>query len=543
MSYARSDDLVPPNRAGAKGFVTFLYEQLQYEFTELGAVPALEVWRDVRKIARGDQFDPIIEDAIKASELFLAVLSPNWMLSENCKEELESFCQRWQHEDEMRVRQRIIVACKKPVARPTRPSLMQGQEGYSFFAYEGPKNTGAEIPYFNRGEICDDRYEDVVQELAEFLNNRVRHVTRVPGDPPGPRPPTLPRPLPVAQPDARKIYLAKPASDMLEAYRRLVEELAHNGYAVVPDPNANIPNDASAWEFIDSALSSADISIHLLGKIGGFSPEAPNDSVKPLPIVQLQLARAALRSPGASEQSNGSGKEFRRIIWAPETPEDSVDPSAANGNGNAADDGTAAAVAHTVRRPNEVLRLFGDFEPATDKVVGGTLSKFVDFLISHLRQSVQQVRGRVEPVTPDDWVYVYHTAEDTDYACNLMTAFQQRGVAFRPPALEGDPTEVTNIHKKRLSECSAIVLCWANATEAWAHARADELQDWETLGRERKFKYRGLLAGPPPGRGKTVFVKFPPANEIDVVVNQIEDTRPLAEIIDKFIRPAAQDAP
>jgi hypothetical protein len=81
-----------------------------------------------------------------------------------------------------------------------------------------------------------------------------------------------------------------------------------------------------------------------------------------------------------------------------------------------------------------------------------------------------------------------------------------------------------------------VVLCWAQATEAWAHARAHELKDWKKLGRQKKFSYRGLVAGPPPGVRKNVFVRYPPANEIDVVLNLSEDRRPLIEAIDKFVQ-------
>ena len=507
MSYARADDELPPNRSSAKGFVTCLLEQLQYEFVDLGAAHALEVWRDTRKIDQGDQFDPIIEDAIKASELFLAVLSPNWMASENCHEELESFLERWRAEGELRVKHRIIVVCKKLIDRNKRPSLMQGQQGYDFFSFEGPKETGAEIPYFVRGEIRDNRYEAVVRRLADFLNRRVQHVTRLPAaiiggagaadtlaEPSSPRtrPPSLP------QAGTRKIYLAKPASDMLAAYSRLVEELTRSGYAVLPDPSAEFLQYPAARNYIDSALSSAELSIHLLGRSGGFIPEQSEASEKPLPIVQLQLARAAAQLGATAGKGAGPrpSSGFRRIIWAPELLEDGADASLASGNGNADDRGTQQPAAATGRRPDQVLRLFGDFEP-TDKVIGGTISKFVDFLINHLRQSVPQLAGAAENITADDWVYVYHTAEDTDFACNLMDALNKRGVCGVLPALEGDPSEVINVHKKRLSECTAIVLCWANATEAWAHARADELKNWEMLGRQRKFKYRGLLAGPP----------------------------------------------
>ena len=145
LSYARADHELPPNRKGGKGFVSCLVEQLHYEFKQRGVLHDLEVWRDTRKVAPGDQFDHIIEEAIRQSNLFVAVLSPNWMESDFCKNELESFRQRWQHEGELRVKQRIIVACKRFVDRDKRPSLLQGQQGYDFFAFEGPKQAGTAV--------------------------------------------------------------------------------------------------------------------------------------------------------------------------------------------------------------------------------------------------------------------------------------------------------------------------------------------------------------------------------------------------------------
>lgn len=539
MSYARADDELPPNRPNAKGFVTCLLEQLQYEFVDLGAAHALEVWRDIRKIDQGDQFDPIIEDAIKESTLFLAVLSPNWMASENCREELESFLDRWRDEGELRVKQRIIVACKKFVERGKRPSLMQGQQGYDFFSFEGPKETGGEIPYFARGEIRDDRYEAVVEQLADFLNRRAQHATRPPAartgaaaadavvDPPPPRTPAPTKP----QASGRKIYLAKPASDMRAAYARLVEELTHSGYAVVPDPGADCPQDGSAVDYIDGALNAAELSIHLLGKSGGFIPEQPAAIERALPIVHLQLARAAARIKAASGQGAGPGNGFRRIIWAPEVLEDGVDPSTANGtaaNGNA-----TQPQAGTERRPDQVLKQFGEFEP-TDKVIGGTLSKFVDFLNEHLAQSDVAL---TEPVnlSGDDWVYVYHAAGDAKYARDLAKALRQRGIKANLPALNGDAGDVNRLHQQFLLECSAVVLCWAEATEVWARMRANEL-NWRKLGRNQKFAYRGLVAYPPPDESKTTFVEVPPFNEIDITVDATKPEQSINAAIEPFVQ-------
>ena len=532
MSYARTDDRLPPNLQDGKGFVTCLHEQIDFEFQQLGA-PWPKIWRDKRTIEPGDQFDPIIEAAINQSNIFLVVLSPNWMESDYCRHELESFARRWQQEGEMRVKQRIVVACKRFVDRERRPSLLQRQQGYDFFEFEGPGESGQQFDFFSRGAIRDKRYDTVVGGLAGFLYRRAQQLNKPPPEPTKAQivldtiePTSLAAPLyPQPSPDSRKIYLAKPASDMREAYSRLVEELSHSGYAIVPDPDpkSDIPHDASAADYIDRALREADVSIHLIGDGQGYTPENSE------PIVKLQISRAAARLSAAAEGTS-SGSGFRRIIWAPEALGGVAETAAVNGKPTG--DGSPQAPVGLTRRPDEVLSRFGDFKPS-DKVVGGTLSKFVDFVIEHLRQSDSHSIEVAEP-SKDDWVYVYHVPADTQYACDLMDAFKQRGIEANLPALEGAPAEVMRLHQQRLSECSAVVLCWAQATEAWAHAHAHELKDWKKLGRQKKFNYRGLLAGPPPGVRKTVFVKYPPSNEIDVVVNVTQDTRPLVEAIDRF---------
>ncbi len=76
-----------------KGFVTCLLEQIYFEFQQLGA-PWPTIWRDTRNLELGDVFDPVIDDAIQQSALFLVVLSPNWMESEYCRSELDSFRRR-----------------------------------------------------------------------------------------------------------------------------------------------------------------------------------------------------------------------------------------------------------------------------------------------------------------------------------------------------------------------------------------------------------------------------------------------------------------
>src|SRR5882757_2389900 len=106
MSYARADDDLPQDSPpAAKGFVTHLYNELRYELRTAGN-PAI-IWRDTRRIERGDQFDQLIRDAIASSAILVVVLSENWMASQYCRDELKCFAERWQHEGEEKLRARI----------------------------------------------------------------------------------------------------------------------------------------------------------------------------------------------------------------------------------------------------------------------------------------------------------------------------------------------------------------------------------------------------------------------------------------------------
>jgi hypothetical protein len=540
LSYARTDDRLPPNLQDGKGFVTCLLEQTYFEFQQLGA-PWPTIWRDTRNLELGDVFDPIIEEAIQQSDLLLVVLSPNWMESEYCRQELDSFKRRWQQEGELRLKQRLVVACKRFVDRGKRPSLLQGQPGYDFFAFDGPGETGSQFDYFARGVIRDKRYDTVVEGLAGFLYRRAQQIIRPNIVPPAraPAPPISDIPAaPPPNPDARKIYLAKPASDMREAYSRLVQELSRNGYAIVPDPRLEIPFDASATGFIDQALSEADVSIHLLGDKVGYTPEPENPAAESEPIVKLQLGRAQARVNRAGDATTaGSQPVFERLIWAPEAIGDGAEQTAprqgtsVNGSGAAPEE---------KRQPMDILAKFGPFLPSSDKVLGNNLSKFVDFVVDHLQRSdTSQID--TSKLDADSWVYVYHQVEDANYASEIAKAMRQRGIIANLPALEGDAGELIRLHQKYLAECSAVVLCWAKASEVWARMRANEL-NWKKLGRSEKFAYRGLLACPPPGDGKARFVDVPPLNEIDITVDATKGERPMAEVIEPFVNLARPHA-
>jgi hypothetical protein len=224
----------------------------------------------------------------------------------------------------------FVFAAKHFIGYDRRPALIQGKEGYDFFSLDQEivdgDCAGKENEFFDRGTVRDEkRYYERVGELGRYLYQLVQQYDAG-GRALDPKVSDTERAsVPVAQvtvvsevksPDiadavkhTRVIYVAQPAADMRQAYDRVVAELQKRGFAVVPEPGQDIPNDDEAVDFIDAALAKADLSVHLLGERLGYAPEDAE------PILRLQLAGAAaqIAVPRIAPRSGA----FFRLIWAP----------------------------------------------------------------------------------------------------------------------------------------------------------------------------------------------------------------------------------
>ena len=62
------------------GFVSYLLRQLRWELKQLG-VPRAILWQDRAKIDPGDYWSETIRKALNSAELFVAILSKNYITS------------------------------------------------------------------------------------------------------------------------------------------------------------------------------------------------------------------------------------------------------------------------------------------------------------------------------------------------------------------------------------------------------------------------------------------------------------------------------
>jgi hypothetical protein len=490
MSYAWKDNQIPPRDPLAeKGFATDLAEQIKYDFGQ--GEEKTELWWDKDKIDEIQLFNPMIEDAIEASSLFLIVLSGHWIASEYCQKELELFRRRWRHLDDYRFQHRIVLAHKTFVPEHRRPKILPIQRGFHFFT-QSPD--GSESPFHWRGRGTPEFFK-TAGTLGQVLIKHAR--LKDPGVLPPPPPAPKQRP---EDPDAHKVYLAKPAADMRASYVRLHHELSAQGYNVVPPLESEIPYDASAEKFIDEALRDAVLSVHVIGKSAGFNPE------KLAPIVELQLnqAEAKAAKDDGEAKSDDPGKKgwlFHRVAWVPGVFED--------------EDGKLIE-----RNPVETFKSYGRHRSG-DRIEGDSLSPFIVFLLQHLR-SVPPKPRKLPELKPGDKVYLCHDEVDTLYAAKVGALLAQRNQSYDSPVYFGTSESKRDAHhKKQLSECSAVVMCWAGGSELWARGQSRELANWEALGRIKQFSMRGLIAGPPPHVSKDdkVLRFLFPEREIDVIEN------------------------
>jgi TIR domain len=470
LSYAHNDDLATTAAEDELGFVSFLYQRLNVKLSDLGATRA-KVWLDHRRVSDGDQFDDVIGDGLKKAEILVVVMSNNWMERPYCRKEFDAFMELRKAAGAANVLERMIVVGKNHVDRLKRPAELQGQEGFLFYARDDQNDVSAVTPFYARGK-ASNRFYDRLDDLATCLQGRVDRIAAC-----ATSATTSPPQQPIVAPNGRVVYLAKPASDMKEAYARLAFELQGKGFSVVPEVAADLPSDSSALGLVNDALAKAETSVHLVGEKPGFAPEGLD------PILKLQLARAHDKA-AATMARDPAGRVFRRIVWAPKI----------------LDAGAAAAGPATERDPLQTLGRF-DAQIATDKIDGDILSKFVEFLFQYLAETAP--RPAVKPASGNKLqVYLSYHGCDEDYAEAVAEALRDSPVKIRIPVPDTD-ADARRFNSDLLVKCDAVTLCWAQASEVWVRSEADKLTDWQGLGRKQQFAYRGLIAGPPPIPHKT----------------------------------------
>jgi hypothetical protein len=364
VSYRRLDDVVPPDRRKSHGFVNYLLRQVRARLLEEG-VPNAILWQDRSQIEPGDVWSEAIFEALNRAELFVAILSRNYIKSSWCKQELGVMKTRVEMLGAPAGERRIFRVDKHKVPENELPDEIRKIQSVRFYREDHDAKCVDE--FFWGGKVRLSReYDKALLELTSAICKRLEELgIHQPQDQPEPQ-------VDDARPsNGRVVFVAKPAGDMLESYRTLVEELRGAGFRVTPDPDKDLGSlGEQARSTVLDALAQAEASIHLLGTRTGMRPDGFD-----MDLVPMQLAAAAdeaKRRPG-----------FERMIWAPSVLPAETSPQAKRPRGD----------------PLKILKQFGQQLLAADEIDNDTASRFNEFVLQRLGRKHSDPNCALTPST------------------------------------------------------------------------------------------------------------------------------------------------
>jgi TIR domain len=288
ISYRRLDNKPPTGSRGRHGFVNYLLRQIRSRLEEDG-VPDAVLWQDRSQIEPGDVFSKAILNALNRAELFVAILSKNYIKSSWCEEELRTMKERVDKLSQPAGERRIFRVDKHKVPDDQIPVALRRIQSVQF--YREDEDAKVVDEFFWGGKVrLSKEFDKAMLELTSAIGSRLEELLGIQLEPKGPESQVGAARI---SSNGRVVFVAKPAPDMVEYYRSLVEELQRTGFRVAPDPDEEFSNGGE-----ENALAEAEASIHLLGTRPG--------SGSLVPMQLMAAAKEAKRRPG-----------FQRLIWAP----------------------------------------------------------------------------------------------------------------------------------------------------------------------------------------------------------------------------------
>jgi hypothetical protein len=163
------DNVPPPEIPIGRGFVDYLIRQVRYELTELG-IPNPILWQDRSKIAPADDWNEEISNAVNNADLFIVILSRNYLASPWSNAELSTIEKRIKMFGAPAGQRRIFRVDKNSVPEDQIPGPLRGIHAVRFYSEEDDHVD----EYFWGGKVrLTHQYEDAVRALALAISQRV----------------------------------------------------------------------------------------------------------------------------------------------------------------------------------------------------------------------------------------------------------------------------------------------------------------------------------------------------------------------------------
>jgi len=443
-----------------KGWIDLLHEALDWRLPQLMGGP-VKIWRDL-KLGGNDVFNETIVIEVANSAILISVISPRYLSSSSCREELDRFFSAAAQSGGIRVddKHRVFKVAKTYVPLQEHPPELQEMLGYEFYAVD--KASGRFREYDNeigpKGEK-DKRYWEKFEDLAQdicLLLKRMGCETNTQSD---------------VVSDGATIYLAETTLDLQEERDKVKRELLQHGHLVLPDKA--LPQDGpSLKQVVRDYLKRSRLSVHFIGDYYGTIPEMETECS----VVRLQEELAVER---------GDDAQFSRLIWMP-----------------------PGLQAKEPRQEKFILDLQNSFSSHNGSEL---LQVKLEDLKTIIQTKLTQKPKPPIPVTEEgeaSRVYLICDQSDVDAVGPLQDYLFAQGYEVILPLVEGTEAEVFQDHKDNLLLCDAVLIFQGHASEGWLRMKLRELLKLPGYGRTTPLLGKAVyVAGPasaPKERFKTL---------------------------------------
>ncbi|MBX2963613.1 MAG: hypothetical protein KF687_13965 [Cyclobacteriaceae bacterium] len=419
---------------GQQGWVTQFKKFLDLMLSQvLGSKPNI--------ILKGE-YDSITSPKLDNAATLVTILSPDFIQSGKCLDNLETFYQA--AEVNSKIKNRIFKAFKHPLSVQEQPPRIRELIGYEMYQldtetgevreYTDYFSTEAERQYWMKMvDLAYDIYDTLIQLKETGNKTDVRNILR-----------------------RKTIYLAETGHDLSVQRNIIKRELQRHGYIVTP--SKTLPGNIHDFEkAVRGDVDDAHLSIHLIGSAYGEIPEGSDRS-----IVDLQ-------NRYASEKSQKVGKDkFTRLIW--------INPVLTNASER------QRAFIDTIKRDTEVQ------EGA--EILQTPLEDFKNIMREELLEADEK---NAMGETGGKCIYLVHDRIDHMEVKPLIDAIEKNGYTVLIPGFEGDLLELRQKHIDNLRNFDSAIIYKGKVNDQWVRMKVLDLLKAPGLGRKKPIKGKAVL--------------------------------------------------
>jgi len=464
ISYGHLDDEDPAG--DVKGWVDLLGERLPRLISStLGYQP--RIWRDERSLTGDALLRAAIEEGITQSLLFIPIVSPRYVQSDWCLRELETFVKNPPLPNAPAHRSRIFKVVKTPLLfnlAKKEPDQLRELIGHAFYEMEG------DMPVEFSPDVVpgkDPRYWTVLRRLAWDISTLLAVVKDTPG--------------PITQGlqggPKKFVYLAETTSDLAQEREIVRDELSQRGYGVVPAEKLPIEELKETEAAIQKALGKTILSVHLIGKRYGSSPEDD-----PRSIVAIQEDLAA--------QISAKDPAYARLLWMPQglmTP----------------------ALEVTDERQKTFITTLQNQISAGGELLQTTIEDLKTRIVEKLNppaKAAAVAAGKQNGRSKLKQVYLICENRDRSLVRPIKEFLFKQNLEVIT-WFDGDAgATLMDYHHKNLRDCDAALVYFGNGDEPWVRKNLEDLEKAYGYGREEDWSAAAVYVGAPQSEQKEDFL-------------------------------------